>query len=142
MASHQTRPDIFEEYKSVEDETLILATEENPNFFLKLCSHQEETKSILEKMATLEAKKINTIDEIHRSQKNLDDFQNFYEEYGSFNRDSVICELAENECNLQWERHNSMLEKLKKLNDGISNCLEETEQLTDLARKEKCSCVN
>ena len=93
-------------------------------------------------MATLEAKKINTIDEIHRSQKDLDDFQNFYEEYGLFNQDNVICELAENECNLQWERHNSMLEKLKKLNDGISNCLEETEQLTDLARKEKCSCVN
>ena len=74
MASHQTRPDIFEEYKSVEDETLILATEENTNFSQKLCSHQEATKIILEKMATLEAKKINTIDEIHRSQKDLDDF--------------------------------------------------------------------
>ena len=145
MATNQFTSKFEENIDQVDDDILILAADEaeaSSKLSHKLCRHQEDSNTILKKMAWFEAEKKRALEEIKLSQKVLDDFQTFYEEFGSSNQTNAICDLAENECNLQWNRHNSTNQKIIKLNEVIATCQREIEHLTGAAEEEKCPCTN
>ena len=69
------------------------------------------------------------MDELQKLRDTIDQYQIFYEEWGSGNQKNIVTELAENSFNLKYETYDSLNKKLAKTNKEIYIYHQEMDQI-------------
>ena len=71
----------------------------------------------------------------------IDDYQGFYEAYGSSNHSNAVTKLVEDAFNMKYEALDSYNTELKDMNEKISNHEKEIDRAMEEAVSQNCSCI-
>ena len=105
------------------------------------CLHYQEKKDLEKKLGFLTAKKLEVSGMIETVEKELEDFENFFDIFGAENQSNAACQLIELENEKKWKIYYDLGEEQVDLNSQIYDVKELLQDVEKQARAQSCFCV-
>ena len=92
-------------------------------------------------MISLLSKKSELSTKIKEIEAQLEDFENFFEQFGADNQTNLASKLVESENEIKWHNYNCLSEQMAALDLDIADIKTYLEEVDEQAREEKCFCL-
>ena len=95
-----------------------ISSDEEEEF--EYCDHYNQWKNLEKELEILSAKKSKVSCKIEKLERQLEDFEDFYDQFGADNQQNSACQLIEAENENKWHTYYCLGEELADLNFEIN----------------------
>ena len=114
----------------------LASDDEEVNF----CLHYQEKKDLEKKMELLSSKQAEVLRKIAKIESQLEDFEDFFNQFGEANQLNSASQMIEAENETKWHEYYCLGEESVDLNSEIYDTKQHLRDIEKQALDEKCFC--